>query len=58
MKGYNYLACYLAGIFLIRLLPQLWNGFNPPTSSEHWSASSAGVSCYGLASSHSVTCGQ
>ena len=27
MKGYNYLACFLAGVFLIHLVPHLLNGF-------------------------------
>jgi len=27
MKWYNYLACFLAGVFLIHLIPHLLNGF-------------------------------
>jgi len=27
MKWYNYLACFLAGVFLIHLVPHLLNGF-------------------------------
>jgi hypothetical protein len=29
MNWYNYLACFLAGVFLIHLLPHLMNGFTP-----------------------------
>jgi hypothetical protein len=28
MKWYNYLACFLAGVFLIHLVPHLLNGFS------------------------------
>jgi hypothetical protein len=28
MKWYNYLACFLAGVFLIHVLPHLLNGFS------------------------------
>jgi hypothetical protein len=28
MKWYNYLACFVAGIFLIHLVPHILNGFS------------------------------
>ncbi|HXC94921.1 MAG TPA: hypothetical protein VNU92_04430 [Edaphobacter sp.] len=28
MKWYNYLACFVAGVFLIHLLPHILNGFS------------------------------
>jgi hypothetical protein len=28
MKWYNYLACFVAGVFLIHILPHLLNGFS------------------------------
>ena len=49
MKWYNYLACFLAGVFLIHLVPHLLNGLRSPMLSARWSASAAGLCCYGPA---------
>jgi hypothetical protein len=45
MKWYNYLACFLAGVFLIHLVPHLLNGLRSPMLSARWSASAAGLCC-------------